>query len=609
LPSKRKNKTIFSHPSGHNGSIRFAYLYVVQELYESFVNKHRIPRPRESFCIHGIPIRSGTDYVQEAFERYDSPIIVEAPVISAANVLAADEEMFRFIGVTYLISQRSHKCGLYYNVRRPEQASPVSGGGIQILLHTGEESIATVMAETYAVEEWGVNFAEAARKIDVGDYRVIYKYVEDLLSAGQPPVLIAFLLSGKLHHKFRNRYQDRVGSVENLTNHFFDIVLESSDYYQPIISGIPGTVLLTRASDLVQHRPIIQRFIDSWYEHIQNLSESELARYYNEWRFSPVPWTEPFHIQNAILYTDFVLSKFGDKKLHKMRQLPIACYEPLFPIQLKDDDKTKARGALAKLNQECAKRSLERFDPTPVIGGKRIQTVKTRAAQIVNTIDNMIKGKKDDELGQNLQKIAECHRQLNRLIDDYLEGKRRQNGDCKPCDDKDKCFSAVFPSNQKIVLQILVWQARFAKYLNDIEESYITQEKLLTGEFADRYRELLEKLVLGDKDWLKKTISGIRKVFNDDASEPKWVGTEDAKGLIPTRYFLTLATDERAWSWFSCRIVDTFNDLVKAKKNCDEGFIEEAKSFIQQAKQYGVFIPTGVFIRLGLGQFISDKMQ
>jgi hypothetical protein len=344
LSNKRKNKKVFSSPSGHNGGVRFAYLYVVQELYEPFVQKYRTPRPGDPFYIHGIPIRSGSDYIREAFDHFDPPIIVEAPLVSAANILTADEEFFHFIGVTYLISPLSNKCGLYYNVRTPEQASPASGGGIQFLLHTGDESIATIMAETYAiVYEWAVDFVEKARKIDVGDYTVIYKYVEELLSSTQQPALIAFLLSGKLHHEFLKKHRDQFGGIENLTNRFFDILFDTSNLYQPLKIGIPGTVLLTRTNDLAQYRSVIQRFVDVWFEYLQNLSKSEMSKYINEWRFQPVSWTKPSYIQNAILFTDFVLNKFKEKKLRKMRPLPIACYEPLWPINLNDDQKKKAQ--------------------------------------------------------------------------------------------------------------------------------------------------------------------------------------------------------------------------------------------------------------------------
>lgn len=70
-----------------------------------------------------------------------------------------------------------------------------------------------------------------------------------------------------------------------------------------------------------------------------------------------------------------------------------------------------------------------------------------------------------------------------------------------------------------------------------------------------------------------------------------------------------LANNERIWSWFRCRIVDAFDYLVRAKKFWDEAAIEEAKSFILQARECGVFIPAGVFVRLGLEQFIPEDTQ
>lgn len=539
MSNKRKNKNVFSSPPGRDGGVRFAYLYVVQEFYEPFVNKYRIPRPRDLFCIHGIPIRSGMDYIREALEHYDPPIIVEAPLVSAANILTADEEFFRFIGVTYLISPLSNKCGLYYNVRKPEQDSPASGGGIQLLLHTGDESIATIMAETHAiVHEWAVDFAEKARKIDVGDYTVIYKYVEELLSSAQPPALIAFLLSGKLHHEFLKKYRDAFGGIENLTHSFFDILFETSDQYKPLKVGIPGTVLVTRTSDLAQYQSIIQRFVDVWFEYLQNLSKSEMSKYINEWRFQPVSWTKPSYIRNAILFTDFVLNKFKEKKLRKMRSLPIACYEPLWPINLKDEQKKKAQKDLVELHENFARRSLERFDPTAVTGGKRVQNLQKQAALLVDRMGKIITKPKDKDFGQNLQEIAEYHRKLDRLIDDYLEIKRRQNGTCASC--AEKCSPDAPTSNNKIVLQILVWQAQFAKYFHDIKEACITQEKLLTGELADCYRELVENLTLGDEDWLKKSISVLRGIFNDYADNPKWIDNMQSNRHAPAKYYLTL---------------------------------------------------------------------
>jgi hypothetical protein len=154
-----------------------------------------------------------------------------------------------------------------------------------------------------------------------------------------------------------------------------------------------------------------------------------------------------------------------------------------------------------------------------------------------------------------------------------------------------------------------VWQAQFAKYFHDIQKAYITQEKLLTGELADCYRELVENLALGDEDWLRKSISILRGIFNDRADNPKWIDNMESNRQAPAKYYLTLANNEMIWSWFYCRIVDAFDHLVRAKKFWDEAAIEDAKSFILQARECGVFIPAGVFVRLGLEQFILDKTQ
>jgi hypothetical protein len=480
-------------------------------------------------------------------------------------------------------------------------------GGIKLLLHTGPESIGTIMAETYARHnKWPNDFSEHATKLNLGDYEEIYDAALEI-AKNTEAVPMAFVISGEKHKDFRKKNLAGLNGIDDLAKYFLDILCQTSKCYKPLREGIPGTVLIAKSSHLNEYRHIYQQFADAWYEYLDTISQTGRLRRLKESGFMPVPWASADDLRRAELFTKFVVETFGSNKLSGKHLLPISCCDLIWPSQMSSEQRGEEMLEMAKLHVIAAKRKIQAVSDANKRNSDDAHHHEQQALSVINNMEKTLEILDANSIEQkDLIYLREQNAEIEWQVDAYTYDGAYN---CTSCGQN--CIHGNLKGTDKIIFTILIWQSLIARRSGNIELSIIDEESLCAGVLNDRYRELISCLRrrrektedCKEKEksgWLKRHISSIRKALGDSVEQEKYIKTIRVRGDRQTGYCLTLIEKPDMWKGFDCKIMDVFEILTCAidAKTKDEADL--ANSLIIQAESYKVPIPSGIMRYFGL---------
>jgi hypothetical protein len=616
----------FGRPD-QDGGLFFGYLVVVEELYREFIDLHTVPNPLQGLHIHARGLRSRTSEAIEMLRGPDAPVVVEATLVSAADILASGYAHYRILGATYLITADSEKCSLYY---RPDKTHDV-------LLHTGATSIVTIMAQAYAKHlRWQNSFTDLGTGLDLGDYTTIREYARDVIASGKAhPICFAFVLSGVENTVFQEMQSHDFRCVDDLAGHFFKIITShSGGRFASLMKGVPGTVLLTRASDLQAHGGLLQAFVDAWCNYVQNVLPSR-----DNWQrlrasgFMPLAWTEPVHLCQATMFTEYVLEEFGATKLKRMKPLYVSDYVPLLPQSLSGDQKAEVHRALIRAylaeaaNQYGGVMPANMGDALPPL----LAQYKTEAVKHYEALEVLAKGS-DASPDAKAAEAADHARQLRTALEmirpeqppeetqDWRVGFDPKTGECWYRKDSGEVVGHTLEPAPQSVFTVMIWRAMLAMEGDDPGSADVWYEWLFAethggafcGALLSNLRAPQEDQGYKYEEWMKHKIAEIRQAIGDKVTSRRqkqfrWIGCKRSTDSTTAKYYLRIAESRELLAEFKCPIVDAFSDLCAARDANEGGNADEALGYIGKARKRQVDVPPGLLAEFGLTDLWEER--